>query len=180
VSFGFHARTGDSAAEVVFVGAPGSGRPMLAMWLAAYGATGRSDSRRVRARWYEVIRGAPDGLWMADETIRHARALIAANHDNLSWITVCERTDFTIERGCKLKAPTDPPLVALVDYWQRLRSLWDDGDDGDLGVDLTARLAETFTLLLPELAPSIWHPTLAQVTDLFVRAAAAGTSVGHG
>jgi hypothetical protein len=47
-------------------------------------------------------------------------------------------------------------------------------------VDLTRRLAEAFTLLLPELEPSDWHRKLADITQLFVDAAAAGVSVSHG
>jgi hypothetical protein len=163
--------------EVAEVGTNGAQRPMLALWLAAYGATGRPDSRRVRARWFDVIPGAPDGLWSFDETIAHTRRLIACNEGDQSWITVSSRNDFSIQRGLKLKPVTDPPLVALVDYW---RVFWSDSQDRELGVDLTARLAETFCLLLPELEPSAWHPKLARVAHLFEAAAAAGVSVSHG
>ncbi len=159
------------------VGTNGAQAPMLALWLAGYGATGRRDSRRVRARWYSVVGGAPAQLWSADETIAHARRLIACNADGQSWITVSPDNDWTIQRGLQLKPPTDPPLVALVDYWRVYRS---DGANRDLGVDLTARLAEAFTLLLPHLEPSDWHPKLARITRLLVAAAAAGVSVSHG
>lgn len=150
---------------------------LLALWLAGYSAAGRPDSRRVCARWYRPVRGAPAELWRAEGTIRQARLAIASNLDDCAWIVVNDDSDFTIERGCKLKAPTDPPLVALVDYWRRLCGLW---DDGDLGVDLTRRLAETFTLLLPGLEPSCWYDTLIEVTTLFADAAAAGVAVTHG
>jgi hypothetical protein len=170
MSYGFSARHGGTS-HSVRVGTNGSGRVLLALWLAAYGAAGRPDSRRV---------GAPAELWRTEGTIRQARLAIASNLDDCAWIIVNDDSDFTIERGCKLKAPTDPPLVALVDYWRRLRRLWDDSDDGDLGVDLTRRLAETFTLLLPGLEPSCWYDTLIEVTTLFADAAAAGVAVKHG
>jgi hypothetical protein len=179
VSYGFSTRH-SGGVHAARVGTNGSGDVMLALWLAAYGATGRPDSRRVRARWYRPVGGAPAQVWSADETIRQARLAIAANDDDCAWIIVDDHVDFTIERGCKLKAPTDPPLVALVDYWRHYQRLWDRDSDGDLGVDLTRRLAETFTLLLPELEPSCWYDTLAEVTALFTAAAAAGTSVSHG
>jgi hypothetical protein len=179
VSYGFSTRI-DGTSQAARVGTNGSGDVMLALWLAAYGATGRPDSRRVRARWYSPVRGAPVEVWSANESIRQARTVIATNLDDCAWIIVNDRTDATIERGIKLKPPTDPPLVALVDYWRHYQRLWDRDSDSALGVDLTRRLAETFTLLLPELKPSCWYSVLAEVTDLFVKAAAAGVSVSHG
>jgi hypothetical protein len=179
VSYGFSTRHSGTV-HAARVGTNGSGDVMLALWLAAYGATGRPDSRRVRARWYNPVRGAPTEVWSANESIRQARRVIATNDDACAWIIVDNHVDATIERGCKLKAPTDPPLVALVDYWRHYQHLWDRSSDSSLGVELTRRLAETFTLLLPELEPSCWYDTLAEVTTLFVDAAAVGAAVSHG
>jgi hypothetical protein len=128
MSYAFYTRI-DGQYRDAYVGTNGSGRPMLALWLAAYGATGRKDSRRVRARWYDMIRDAPVELWVADETIAQARRLIACNEGDQSWITVSTRNDWTITRGLKLKPVTDPPLVALVDYW---RHYVEDGIDSSL------------------------------------------------
>ncbi len=89
---------------------------------------------------------------------------------------VSRRIDRTIERGLKLRPVTDPPLAALVERWRIDRT----DIDRTLSPELVTGLTATFTLLLPYLAPSSWHPKMSGITGLFTAAAVAGVAVNAG
>jgi hypothetical protein len=93
-------------------------------------------------------------------------------------VIVGSRSHATIDRGLKLKPVTDPPLAALVDLWRVYNN--SGADDRTLSPALTARLAKTFQLLLPQLELSCWHPIMAQIARLFTDAAAVGVGVSFG
>jgi hypothetical protein len=173
----FTAQLPDGQLRYAHVGTNGSQDVMLGLWLAGYAVAGRPESRRVRGRWYDVVPGAPEPVWYGQETVSGVRKLIACTADDCAWVIVSRHCDATITRGLKLKPVTDPPLRALVELWRIDR---DDAAGRALSPELTAHLAETFTMLLPHLQPSAWHPTLTQVAGVFTAAAAAGVGVYAG
>jgi hypothetical protein len=179
MGYWFTAELPDGAVgQAAKVGIYGSQDVMLGLWLAAYGVAGLPDSRRVRGRWYSPFPGAPDWAFYEGEMLAGARRLLAHNQDGVAWVIVTDRTDRTITRGLQLKPPRCPHLRNLTDLWRVYNRFQEPG--ARLAPDLVARLAGTFTLLLPQLTVSCWHAKLAEIAAVFDAATAAGVGVRHG
>ena len=157
------------------IGGYGSERCLVGLFLAAYGVSGYSDSKRVRKAWVTEYPSSPVNLshpktyhvgYPENATVDGLKKLIATNTDNVCWM---ETNNERIDRGLMLKPPKDKKLEALVKMYQATCNAANRGDINPLDVQ---EIAPVLRSLLPNLKSSTaWFNTLTEVSEIFNLAA---------
>ncbi|HVT77890.1 MAG TPA: hypothetical protein VHD87_12730 [Acidimicrobiales bacterium] len=160
------------------VGGNGCGLIISGLFFAAYAADRRPEANRVTAwvgpwwSWNEP-RFHPDAPVPQRNKPATAQALLEFNYDDDSC-TACVAQADTIDLGCKFKPPTDPALVALVEFHHVVAS--SNLQYAVCDSDLVRRVAPVLEALLPVTAKSCWHEDLTRISEIFnVAAATRGT-----
>jgi hypothetical protein len=161
------------------VGSYGSQCYLVGVFLAGYAVAGRPESGRVCAWLDPAVAVADGGPHPERNRPATVRALLAFNGDDEDEpITCCCPDDRVIERGVKLKPPTDPVLRDLVEFWRIATA--PDLSDVEWDAAAAARTSAALDAVLDHVRPSCWWELADEAAAVFREAAERGLPVAGG